>query len=161
MINKRLLYLTLFLFLANCGYTPLYSNKEMNSINIEVLSYEGDREINTNLISKLKNITSPEGELYKIIIFTKYEKTTLSNNLAGEPEEFQLQSTVEFTIILNNSQKKINIKEKFVMKNLNDDFEERNYEKNIKSSMTNLIYNKFLLQVKRLKWSIKILKLIK
>ncbi len=151
MINKRLLYLTLFLFLANCGYTPLYSNKEMNSINIEVLSYEGDREINTNLISKLKNITSPEGELYKIIIFTKYEKTTLSNNLAGEPEEYQLKSTINFTIIKNNSEKKFSITENFVMNNFSDDFEERNYEKNIKNSMTNLIYNKLLLQIKKLK----------
>ena len=151
MIKKRLLYLTLFLFLANCGYTPLYSNKEMNNINIEVLSYEGDREINTNLISKLKNITSPEGELYKITIFTKYEKTTLTNNLAGEPEEYQLKSTINFTIMKNNLEKKFSITENFVMKNFSDDFEERNYETNIKNTMTNLIYNKLLLQIKKLK----------
>ena len=151
MIKKRLLYLTLFLFLANCGYTPLYSNKVMNDINIEILSYEGDREINTNLISKLKKSTNPEGELYKITIFTIYEKTTLTNNLAGEPEEYQLKSTINFTIIKNNTEKKFNVSENFVMKNFSDDFEERNYETNIKNSMTNLIYNKLLLQIKKLK----------
>ena len=123
----------------------------MNDINIEILSYEGDREINTNLISKLKNSTNPEGELYKITIFTKYEKTTLTNNLAGEPEEYQLKSTINFTIIKNNTEKKFSTSENFVMKNLNDDFEERNYETNIKNSMTNLIYNKLLLQLKKLK----------
>ena len=37
------------------------------------------------------------------------------------------------------------------MKNLNDNFEERNYETNIKNNMSNLIYNKFLLQIKKLK----------
>ena len=36
-------------------------------------------------------------------------------------------------------------------KNLSDDFEERNYEKSIKKNMTNLIYNKFLIQIKKLK----------
>ena len=148
---KIFLFLALFFFIANCGFTPLYSTKEMGAINVEVLSYEGDRDINLNLISKLKANDDPAGELYKVKILSRYQKRTLTNNLAGEPEEFQLQSSVEFIIILNDSQKKINIKEKFVMKNLNDDFEERNYEKNIKSSMTNLIYNKFLLQVKRLK----------
>ena len=130
MIKKSLLFLTLFLFLANCGFTPLYSNKVMNDINIEILSYEGDREINSNLISKLKANTNPEGKLYKIIINTIYEKTTLTNNLAGEPEEYQLKSTANFTIIKNNSQKKFSVKENFVMKNFNDDFEERNYETN-------------------------------
>jgi len=151
MIKKKLLSLTLFLFLTSCDYTPLYSNKIMNKINIEVLSYEGDREINSNLISKLKNITNPEGELYKIIIFTKYEKTTLTNNLAGEPEEYQLKSTINFTIMKNNLEKKFSITENFVMKNFSDDFEERNYETNIKNTMTNLIYNKLLLQIKKLK----------
>lgn len=151
MIKKILLSLTLFLFTSNCGYTPLYSVKEINDINIEILNYEGDREINLNLISKLKNNTNPEGKLYKVIILTSYEKTTLTNNLAGEPEEYQLQSTAKFTIIENNSEKKFSISEKFVMKNFSDDFEEKNYETNIKNSMTNLIYNKFLIQIKKLK----------
>jgi hypothetical protein len=37
------------------------------------------------------------------------------------------------------------------MNNFSDDFEERNYETNIKKSMVNLIYNKFLKQIRNLK----------
>ena len=151
MIKKLFLSLTLYLFLANCGFTPLYSVKGLEDINIEVLSYEGDREINLDLISKLKANVNPQGKLYKVKIYTDYEKNTLSNNLAGEPEEYQLQSTVKFIIIQNNTEKEFDLNEKFVMKNLNDDFEERNYETNIKKNMTNLVYNKFLLQIKKLK----------
>ena len=51
----------------------------------------------------------------------------------------------------NNLEKKFSITENFVMKNFSDDFEERNYETNIKNTMTNLIYNKLLLQIKKLK----------
>ena len=79
------------------------------------------------------------------------EKTTLTKNLASESEEYQLSSNVEFTVIVNNSEKKFNVNEIFVMKNLSDDFEERNYERSIKKNMTNLIYNKFLIQIKKLK----------
>ena len=151
MIKKIILSVFLFLFLASCGFTPLYSNKEMNDINIEVLNYEGDRDINLNLVSKLKAKSNPDGKLYKVKIVTNYEKITLANNLAGIPEEYQLQSNVTFTVIENNSEEKFSVYEKFVMKNLSDDFEERNYEKSIKKNMTNLIYNKFLIQIKKLK----------
>ena len=151
MIKKIFLSLTLYLFITNCGFTPLYSVKGLEDINIEVLSYEGDREINLDLVSKLKANINPQGKLYRVKIYTDYEKTTLSNNLAGEPEDYQLQSTVKFIIIEDNIEKEFNLNEKFVMKNLNDDFEERNYEINIKNNMTNLIYNKFLLQIKKLR----------
>ena len=151
MIKKILLSIPLFLFLSNCGFTPLYSTNKMNDINVEILTHEGDRDINLKLISKLKTNSSTEGKLYKIKISTNYEKITLTNNLAGEPEEYQLKSSVLFTIIENNSEKKISVNEKFVMKNLSDDFEERNYERSIKKNMANLIYNKFLLQIKKFK----------
>ncbi len=148
MIKKIILSISLFLFLTNCGFTPLYSNKIMNDINIQILDYEGDREINLNLVSKLRANSNPEGKLYKVKIITNYEKKTLTKNLAGIPEEYQLQSSVAFTVIENNSEKKFNVNEKFVMKNLSDDFEERNYETNIKKNISNLIYNKFLLKLK-------------
>ena len=151
MIKKLFLSLTLYLFLTNCGFTPLYSVKGLEDINIEVLSYEGDRQINLDLVSKLKTNVNPQGKIYKVKIYTDYEKTTLSNNLAGEPEEYQLQSTIKFIIVDNETEKEFSLNEKFVMKNLNDDFEERNYETNIKSNMVNLIYNKFLLQIKKLR----------
>ena len=151
MIRKILLSIPLFLFLSNCGFTPLYSTNKMNDINVEILTHEGDRDINLKLISKLKTNSSNEGKLYKVKISTNYEKITLTNNLAGEPEEYQLESSVLFTIIENNSEKKISVNEKFVMKNLSDDFEERNYERSIKKNMANLIYNKFLLQIKKFK----------
>ena len=148
MIKKIILSLSLFLFLTNCGFTPLYSNN-MSDINIEVLNYEGDREINLNLVSKLRANSNPEGKLYKVKIITNYEKTTLTNNSAGETEEYQLNSKVEFTVIGNNSQKKFSVNEKFVMKNLSDDFEEKNYETSIKKNMVNLIYSKFLIQIQK------------
>ena len=109
MIKKIILSVFLFLFLTNCGFTPLYSNKEINDINFEVLNYEGDRDINLNLVSKLRANSNPKGKIYKVKIITNYEKITLTNNLAGEPEEYQLGSDVEFTVIENNLEKKFKL----------------------------------------------------
>ena len=39
------------------------------------------------------------------------------------------------------------IKETFTMKNLEDDFEEKNYEKTIKENLANLIYQKLMIQI--------------
>jgi outer membrane lipopolysaccharide assembly protein LptE/RlpB len=150
MLKKIFLSLTLFLFITNCGFTPLYSVNDIDA-NFEILSYEGDKEINLNLISKFKSSSNSEEKPYKVDIKTNYEKKTLTKNLAGEPEEYQLQLNVEFTVFKDNSQIKFKLNEKFVMNNFSDDFEERNYETNIKKSMVNLIYNKFLKQIKNLK----------
>ena len=151
MLKKIFLSLVLFLFATNCGFTPLYSVNEIDDANFEILSYEGDKEINLNLISKLKSSSNSKGKPYEVNILTKYEKKTLTNNLAGEPEEYQLLLNIEFTVLKDNSQIKFKLNEKFVMNNFSDDFEERNYETNIKKNMANLIYNKFLIQIKKLK----------
>jgi outer membrane lipopolysaccharide assembly protein LptE/RlpB len=151
MLKKIFISLTLFLFITNCGFTPLYSINDIDNANFEILSYEGDKEINLNLISKFKSSSNTKEKPYKVDILTNYEKKTLTKNLAGEPEEYQLLLSVEFTVLKDNSQIKLKLNEKFVMNNFSDDFEERNYETNIKKSMVNLIYNKFLKQIRNLK----------
>ena len=74
MIKKIFLSLNLFLFITNCGFQPLYSINERDNINFEILKYEGDRDINFDLISKLRSNSNPEGKVYKIIIITKGDK---------------------------------------------------------------------------------------
>ena len=151
MIKKLLLNLSVFLFLLSCGFTPLYSVKSGNDINIEILKYDGDKEINLNLISKLKANSNPNGKFYKITINTVYKKTTLTKNLAGETEEYQLESNTKFIIFGENFKKQFNVSEKFTMKNFIDDFEEKNYEISIKKNISNLTYNKLIAQINRIK----------
>tara|TARA_B100000989_G_scaffold276615_1_gene236976 strand:+ start:346 stop:801 length:456 start_codon:yes stop_codon:yes gene_type:complete len=151
MIKKIIFFISSFLFLSNCGFSPLYSVNKVNDINIEVLSYEGDREINLDLISKLKFHKNSNGKLYKVNINTKYKKTTLTKNLAGETEEYQLQSNTTFTIISDNLEEQFNANTRFTMKNLDDDFEEKNYEKTIKKNISNLIYNRLIAQISKTK----------
>ena len=54
MLRKLCLITIIILSVANCGYSPLYSNKDNQKINIEITDYEGDKVINAVIRSRLK-----------------------------------------------------------------------------------------------------------
>ena len=44
----------IILLVTGCGYSPLYSNKNNQNINIEIVDYEGDKVVNSIIRSRLK-----------------------------------------------------------------------------------------------------------
>lgn len=146
MPNRSLILLLLFLFLTSCGYTPLYSSKE-NRLNISVENYEGDNDVNFKLISKLRTHKNLNTEEFKIKIKTDYKKTDLSKDITGKIQDYELTISSIFVINYSDTTRNLMIKETFTMKNLEDDFKERNYEKTIKENLANLIYQKLMIQI--------------
>ncbi len=151
MLRKNIFLLFLYFILTSCGYSPIYSVKDNNYINISIQNYEGDKEINSILISRLESHKNENSDLYKIEITTEYTKTDLSKSLTGKIENYQLSASTNFNITGENIEKNFSIKENFTMKNFDDDFEEKNYEKSIKENMANLIYRKLMIQFKKIK----------
>ena len=146
MPNRSLILLLLFLFLTSCGYTPLYSSKE-NRLNISIENYEGDNDINFKLISKLRTHKNLNTEEFKIKIKTDYKKTDLSKDITGKIQDYELTISSTFEVNYSDTTRNLMIKETFTMKNLEDDFEEKNYEKTIKENLANLIYQKLMIQI--------------
>ena len=60
--------------LASCGYSPMLSTVNNKILNIEVVSHEGDKEINQVLRSKFKIHRNENEELIKISINSSYKK---------------------------------------------------------------------------------------
>tara|TARA_B100000035_G_scaffold310689_1_gene318949 strand:+ start:1526 stop:1981 length:456 start_codon:yes stop_codon:yes gene_type:complete len=147
MPNRSLILLLLFLFLTSCGYTPIYSSKENNRLNISVENYEGDNDINFKIISKLRTHKNLNTEEFKIKIKTDYKKTDLSKDITGKIQDYELTISSTFEINYSDTTRNFTIKETFTMKNLEDDFEERNYEKTIKENLANSIYQKLMIQM--------------
>ena len=59
MLKKNIIILSLFLFLTNCGFTPIYLKNNNVNFSIEQISYIGDRDLNNFLkinLDKYKNI---------------------------------------------------------------------------------------------------------
>ena len=139
------------IFIYSCGFSPMYSMKDSQNINIEVMSAEGDREINFNLKSKLRIHKYPKSKLFRIMISSNYLKTDISKNLAGEVEEYRIQSTTNITLITDDLEKEFVSTENFTMKNFADDFEEINYEKRLKKNIAESNYRKILLEISKIK----------
>ena len=74
-MKKILTNILLFLLLANCGFSPIYSLSDNQIINIQIQSIKGDRLINNQIVSKLNRISDNQSKnTFNIDINTIYNK---------------------------------------------------------------------------------------
>ncbi len=142
MFKKFAVSLTLLLFTVNCGFTPIYSNKNTD-ISIEKLNFTGDKTINNYLKSNLyryKNKNSTK----KIFLDVKtdYEKIHLSKDSSGAINKYELIAQVTFTI--NPGNKEIKFVQEKIMENMNNKFDEKNYETSAKQTFANIIADELI-----------------
>ena len=150
MIKKNFIKIIFIFLLASCGYSPMLSTMDNKILNIEVVSHEGDKEINQVLRSKLKIHRNENEELIKISINSSYKKKDLSKNLTGKVEDYKIETTTSFIVSRNKNEKNFSFSEEYTIKNFDDDFEERNYEKKIRRNVANINYQKLMLQLYKL-----------
>lgn len=150
MIKKNFIKIIFIFLLASCGYSPMLSTVNNKILNIEVVSHEGDKVINQILRSKLKIHRNENEELIKISINSSYNKKDLSKNLTGKVEDYKIETTTSFIVNRNKNEKNFSFSEEYTIKNFDDDFEERNYEKKIRRNVANINYQKLILQLYKL-----------
>ena len=150
MIKKNFIKIIFIFLLASCGYSPMLSTMDNKILNIEVVGHEGDKEINQVLRSKFKIHRNENEELIKISINSSYKKKDLSKNLTGKVEDYKIETTTSFIVSRNKKEKIFSFSEEYTIKNFDDDFEERNYEKKIRRNVANINYQKLMLQLYKL-----------
>ena len=150
MIKKNFIKIIFIFLLASCGYSPMLSTMDNKILNIEVVGHEGDKEINQVLRSKFKIHRNENEELIKISINSSYKKKDLSKNLTGKVEDYKIETITSFIVIRNKNEKNFSFSEEYTIKNFDDDFEERNYEKKIRRNVANINYQKLMLQLYKL-----------
>ncbi len=146
---KKIIFLISLFSLASCDYSPLYSSKKNNFLNIETVEYEGDRKINSILKNRLRNHKNANVDPLKIKIISEYDKKDLSKDNLGNIETYQLSVKIEFIINSKNFGKIITLEGNSKMQNFNDKFEEKDYENRLKENMTNSIYENLIIQLTR------------
>ena len=132
-MNKFILNFIIFIFITNCGYTPLYSVKNNNiNFNIGKIKITGDRDLNQNIVNQLKNVKSKvknNNRVYNLTIETGIERIVTSKDSKGNPKTYKLISTINLKT--SKEGKKYNIELESV-ENYNDissKFELENFEK--------------------------------
>ena len=132
----------LLLFTANCGFTPIYSNKNIN-ISIEKLNFTGDRTINNYLKSNLYRYKSKDSTKKIFLdVETNYKKKHLSKDSAGAINKYELIAQVTF--IINPGNQKIEFIQKKIMENMNNKFDEKDYETSTKQTFANIIADELI-----------------
>ena len=148
-MNFRILKIvTLFLFLSNCGYTPIYMNQKDVGIDINLISFEGEKDINLSIAKKLSRYQSENAEkVFKVKVISQFNKNSLTRDEAGDTTAFRLVLNVDFVVDIDENSKTINFLEKFDVKKDDSLFEQNKYEKTVKKDMIDLIVRKFISQL--------------
>ena len=141
MLKKFVLFIILVLFTSGCDYSPIHSIKT-NNTEIKIISMSGDKEINNYLSKELEKKSKASSEKMEIIINTNFSKRVLAKDTKSFATDYELQVIGNFELKKDDKSKTIKITEKFRYKNLNDNYEQKNYEKMIKLNLSKMIISK-------------------
>ena len=145
---KILNFCLIFIFLSNCGYTPIYSNSKNNKINIQIHKISGNKEINNLIVQKLSTYDDDNSnKIYNIELKSDFQKLILTKDATGNATNFRLNMNITFISTSGENTKEYLFFEKFDMKKGDTIFEEEKYENIIKNDMINLIIQRFISQL--------------
>ena len=151
MIKKYLILFFITFLLSACGYSSLYKDLDNKKLNLKIVEINGDKELNNFILSNLNKYLDKEGEQIEIIINTNYSKSVVSRDTKGSISNYQLVASSVFNVQINNQSKIISMSESFIMKNISDSYEKKNYEKKIKQNLSNSIANELVLRLSTIK----------
>jgi len=154
-MEKKIFTFILLIFLSSCGYEAIYSVKNIKNYDFSIskLSFIGDREINLKVKQKLNNYTQEIKDInFTLKITSTSEKIILAKNDAGDSTSFKIKTIVNIDVF-NKEKLKSNfiITESFNYDNNSNKFELKNYEKEIKRNLADIITEKLIFKLANIK----------
>ena len=154
-MEKKIFTFILLIFLSSCGYEAIYSVKNIKNYDFSIskLSFIGDREINLKIKQKLNNYTQKIKDINFILKITSTsEKIILAKNDAGDSTSFKIETIVNIDVF-NKKKLKSNfiITESFNYDNNSNKFELKNYEKEIKRNLADIVTEKLIFKLANIK----------
>lgn len=148
MLKNFIIILIFSFFVNNCGYTPMYSTNNEINFNFTKININGENELGDLIESNLKRYTNNEIQKeIELEINVIYNKLSQTKDAAGKTTEYLLVAKVECNILSEGKEKKILIKKDFVMRNMDEEFEEKKYETTIKQNFAYSIVNRLVMQL--------------
>ena len=102
-LKKIIIILLSTLYLTSCGFTPIYSKKNVD-FQINNIQFEGDREIKAILLSNLSAYKTKEKDKYNYDLNIKSEKKVeiASKNTKGEATVYKININSIVQIFLDD-----------------------------------------------------------
>lgn len=131
------------IMLTACEYQPVYNNSKLKNIKYDFIEAKGDQQINKLIINNFKRKQPKLNvNIYKIKINSKFNKFVLAKDKFGSPTDYKLLVTSNFEIENNEQKLSLVISEEFVYKNLQENYDQSNYEGIIKKNLAEQISEK-------------------
>lgn len=146
---KKIFSLIILIFIYGCGYSSIYQEMKKD-LNINILSLKGDFEMNNFIKNDLKiSSNKNSSNIYKLNIETEYNKIILTKDAKGEATDYNIEMSAKF-ILASNDNKSIIYKDNFKIKKNDDNFEQSNYERDIKRNFSKMVQEKLILDLIKL-----------
>ena len=146
---KKIFTIILITFVYGCGYNSIYKETKRD-LYINILSIEGDFQINNYIKNDLKILSNKDSSnIYDLNIKTEYNKIVLAKDATGKVTDYNLEMIVKFVVVSKNN-KKIFYEENFKIKKNDDNFEQSNYEIEIKKNFSQIVNEKLILDLIKL-----------
>ena len=102
--KKILVFPIFFLFFLSCGYTPIFSKKDVN-FSIENIKFLGDRDVKEKINQSLSNYRNKPNKVKKVSLIVNSSKkiNVASKNSKGEALTNRISIDVSVKIILSEN----------------------------------------------------------
>ena len=144
-LKKIFIFPVLFLFFLSCGYTPIFSKKEVN-FTIENIKFLGDKNVKEKISHSLSNyINKPNKEKKVSLIVNSSKKINVaSKNSKGEAQTNKISIDASVKIILSENN--------FLVKNFSKSsiyavIDRKSKQKIIENKLTENLSNEIALQI--------------
>ena len=103
-LKKILIFPIFFLFFLSCGYTPIFSKKDVN-FNIENIKFLGDKDVKEKINHSLSNYRNKSNKEKKVSLIINSSKKiyVASKNPKGEAQTNRINIDTNVKIILSEN----------------------------------------------------------
>ena len=142
---KKIILLLTFIFLYGCGYTSVLKNQNQQDIKISIINIEGDFQTNNFIKNQIKLSTNPSSSKnFDVNILSTYEKIIIAKDSAGVATDYKINLELDF-IILSKNNINVNYSDSINIKNNSENFEQLEYEREIKKNFASDVKDKLIL----------------
>ncbi len=151
-MKRIFINLLVLILLSNCGFSPIYTNRELSNYDIEIINTTGDRLINNFITNQLnRNEDKSSKNKINIDINTNYKKIISSKDATGAAASYELIVKTELKVSNKNKSKTFLFNERFILDKNENLLDEKNYERTIKQSFASSTSSKMMLELNSFK----------
>lgn len=145
---KKILLIFIFL-LSQCGYQPIFVNKNLNNMEFYKITHNGDVEINRKILGSLSfKENKLKDTLDSLLINSSFEVIETSKNSKGQVESYK--SKIFLNLIISNKKRIItnkNFVKEFSYNVKKNKFELVRYQNEIKDNLIDKIIEDIILYI--------------